>query len=92
MQSIRLPTGVGAFVLLLGAAGAALCCLAQQAICQPAENRVAQPAPATSTGDVAGSEFVEFPAEVLADKILGGLVGQLFGNLNGLPHEMKYID
>ena len=30
-------------------------------------------------------------AEV-ADKIRGGLLGQMLGNLNGLPHEMKYVD
>lgn len=36
-------------------------------------------------------EFIDMPADVLADKIQGGLLGQLFGNLNGLPHEMKYI-
>jgi len=30
--------------------------------------------------------------EQLRDKIRGGLLGQLLGNLNGLPHEMKYID
>ncbi len=34
---------------------------------------------------------VEIPEEVLEDKIRGGLLGQIFGNLNGLPHEMKYI-
>ena len=27
----------------------------------------------------------------LADQMKGGLVGQLFGNLNGLVHEMAYI-
>ncbi len=32
------------------------------------------------------------PAEQLRDKIRGGLLGQILGNLNGLPHEMKYID
>ena len=32
------------------------------------------------------------PADVLRDKIRGGLLGQILGNLNGLPHEMKYID
>lgn len=31
-------------------------------------------------------------AEDLRDKIRGGLLGQILGNLNGLPHEMKYID
>ncbi len=30
-------------------------------------------------------------AEVLRDKIRGGLLGQILGDLNGLPHEMKYI-
>ena len=30
-------------------------------------------------------------AETLRDKIRGGLLGQILGNLNGLPHEMKYI-
>lgn len=34
---------------------------------------------------------VEIPAAVLEDKIRGGLLGQIFGNLNGLPHEFKYI-
>lgn len=36
-------------------------------------------------------EFV-IPAEELGDKLRGGLLGQLPGILNGLPHEMKYID
>jgi hypothetical protein len=30
-------------------------------------------------------------AEQLRDKIRGGLLGQILGNLNGLPHEFKYI-
>ena len=34
---------------------------------------------------------VEIPRAVLEDKIRGGLLGQILGNLNGLPHEMKYI-
>ena len=34
--------------------------------------------------------FIE--KEVLIDKIRGGLLGQIIGNLNGIPHEMKYID
>ena len=37
-------------------------------------------------------EFVELSAETLRDKIRGGLLGQMLGNLNGLKHEMKYID
>ena len=38
------------------------------------------------------SQVIEMPAEVLRDKIRGGLLGQILGNLNGLHHEMKYID
>src|SRR5215212_3103270 len=34
---------------------------------------------------------VEIGADVLEDKIRGGMLGQILGNLNGLPHEMKYI-
>jgi hypothetical protein len=33
----------------------------------------------------------EISAEELEDRIRGGLLGEIFGNLNGLPHEMKYI-
>ena len=39
----------------------------------------------------AGSAPVQIPAETLHDRIRGGLLGQMLGNLNGLPHEMKYI-
>ncbi|MCX5636794.1 MAG: ADP-ribosylglycohydrolase family protein [Planctomycetota bacterium] len=34
--------------------------------------------------------FIELSAETIEDKIRGGLLGQLLGNLNGLPHENKY--
>ena len=34
---------------------------------------------------------IELSAEILRDKVRGGLLGQLLGNLNGLKHEMKYI-
>ena len=37
-------------------------------------------------------EFIEISAEVLKDKIRGGLLAQLLGNLNGLAHENKYYD
>ena len=33
----------------------------------------------------------EVPADVLEDKIRGGFLGQIVGDLNGLKHEMKYI-
>lgn len=36
--------------------------------------------------------FIEISAEELEDKIRGGLLAQLLGNLNGLPHENKYYD
>jgi hypothetical protein len=35
--------------------------------------------------------LVEVPAAVLEDKIRGGFLGQIIGDLNGLKHEMKYI-
>src|SRR3954466_2330403 len=35
--------------------------------------------------------FMEMREDVLRDKIHGGMLGQILGNLNGLPHEMKYI-
>jgi len=41
---------------------------------------------------VAWAQIVDVGAEVLRDKVRGGLLGQMLGNLNGLPHEMKYID
>lgn len=37
-------------------------------------------------------QFIEISAEDLEDKIRGGLLAQLLGNLNGLPHENKYYD
>ncbi|QDT36238.1 ADP-ribosylglycohydrolase family protein [Stratiformator vulcanicus] len=45
-----------------------------------------------SAGERDQTESFEIPAHVLKDKIRGGLLGQLLGNLNGLPHEMKYVD
>jgi len=39
----------------------------------------------------APGKSVDISAEQLRDKIRGGLLGQILGNLNGLPHEMKYI-
>ncbi|MFN2127966.1 MAG: ADP-ribosylglycohydrolase family protein, partial [Anaerolineales bacterium] len=38
------------------------------------------------------SDFSEISAEQLRDKIRGGLLGQILGNLNGIPHEMQYIE
>jgi len=36
--------------------------------------------------------FVEISSEALENKIRGGLLAQLLGNLNGLPHENKYYN
>jgi hypothetical protein len=47
---------------------------------------------ATDAQEAAAIAPVEITAEALRDKIRGGLLGQILGNLNGLPHEMKYID
>jgi len=52
----------------------------------PAANRAARSAAGRS------SRFIELPTETVEDKIRGGLLGQLLGNLNGLPHENRYYD
>jgi hypothetical protein len=36
-------------------------------------------------------EYVEISSSQLQDKIQGGFLGQLLGNLNGIQHENKYI-
>lgn len=36
-------------------------------------------------------KVVAIPASVLEDKLRGGLLGEIIGDLNGLKHEMKYI-
>jgi hypothetical protein len=46
----------------------------------------------TSPAQKSSGEFIEMSAEVLEDKIRGGLLAQLLGNLNGLAHENKYYD
>jgi ADP-ribosylglycohydrolase len=35
---------------------------------------------------------VAVPVSDLQDKVRGGLLGQILGNLNGLPHEFRYIE
>jgi hypothetical protein len=37
-------------------------------------------------------EMITIPSEVVIDKIRGGLLGEILGDLNGLPHENAYID
>ncbi len=34
---------------------------------------------------------IQKPVEEIQDKIRGGLLGQILGNLNGLPYEFKYV-
>lgn len=36
--------------------------------------------------------FIHLSKSEVIDKIRGGLLGQILGNLNGLPHEFKYIN
>ena len=47
--------------------------------------------PVAFADEPAASPTVELSGEQLRDKIRGGLLGQMLGNLNGLKHEMKYI-
>jgi len=37
------------------------------------------------------NDLITIPAEVVVDKIRGGMLGQILGNLNGVTHEKKYI-
>ena len=37
-------------------------------------------------------EYIYLTAEEVTDRIRGGLLGQMLGNLNGIPHEFKYFD
>jgi len=40
----------------------------------------------------AQSEMIEISQDVLLDKVRGGLLGQIIGNLNGIPYEFKFND
>ena len=57
----------------------------------PLSLNVAAPSPANRPVDSSG-QFIEMSEEKLEDKIRGGLLAQLLGNLNGLAHENKYYD
>ena len=41
---------------------------------------------------LAQNNTVSIPVETVIDKIRGGLLGQILGDLNGLPHENRYIN
>ena len=45
-----------------------------------------------NAGDKAQKKNITLPVEVVIDKIRGGMLGQMIGNLNGIPNEMRYID
>src|SRR5436190_20671503 len=51
-----------------------------------------QPFPAACVFAQSTPRFIEIPADTLEDKIRGGMLAQVIGNLNGLPHEFKYIN
>src|SRR5882757_11009014 len=38
------------------------------------------------------SHVIEINADDLEDRLRGGMLAQVIGNLNGLPHEFKYIN
>jgi len=46
--------------------------------------------PCILTNTSAQTDRVTLPKETVIDKIRGGLLGQIIGNLNGLPHEFRY--
>ncbi|MCK5102423.1 MAG: ADP-ribosylglycohydrolase family protein [Cyclobacteriaceae bacterium] len=46
----------------------------------------------TAVANKEKTNFRQIPVETIIDKIRGGLLGQILGNLNGLPHEMQYIN
>src|SRR3954447_14523355 len=50
------------------------------------------PVRADALAAAAPSTTIDISDDVLHDKIRGGVIGEIFGDLNGLPHEMKYID
>ncbi len=49
------------------------------------------PLTASRATDPVKKPLRSFPVETITDKIRGGLLGQILGNLNGLPYEFKYI-
>ncbi len=46
----------------------------------------------TPSAKASADNYTEIAVDVVVDKIRGGLLGQILGNLNGIPHEMRYID
>ena len=48
--------------------------------------------PQNKTPSKLPQDRVTLPVEKVIDKIRGGMLGQIVGNLNGLAHEMRYIN
>ncbi|WP_296621671.1 hypothetical protein [Marivirga sp.] len=46
----------------------------------------------SQVGNSQSTNDLKISVDIIKDKIRGGLLGQILGNLNGLPHEWKYID
>lgn len=53
-----------------------MCCIAGESVAQQMSKK----------------EILTVPSEVIIDKIRGGMLGQMIGNLNGIPHEFKYYE
>ncbi|QEC51324.1 ADP-ribosylglycohydrolase [Anseongella ginsenosidimutans] len=84
------------FLVTAGAVPAAAPAAAPaQAVIPPALPAAVAPAtapPAPPAAPAPGNTIIQVPVETITDKIRGGLLGQMLGNLNGLPHEFKYYD
>ena len=48
--------------------------------------------PGIVSGQKNTGDQLTISAETITDKIRGGLLGQIIGNLNGIPYEFKYYD
>lgn len=42
--------------------------------------------------DTSEKKMISLPAEMVVDKIRGGMLGMLIGNMNGGPYEFKYYE
>jgi hypothetical protein len=69
------------------------CLLFSSILVAAPQRMMAQTSPKDDPSATSSSRLqkVEISGEELRDKIRGGLLGQMLGNLNGLAHEMKYI-
>lgn len=45
-----------------------------------------------SAQQAANKTMITLPAEVVVDKIRGGMLGQIIGNMNGIPYEFKFYE